>query len=196
MTVAPQAHQERFRHVYAEHVDRVLGFALRRVERPEDADDVVAETFLVAWRRLRDVPDEPSTRLWLYGVARRVLANQRRGERRRTALGERLAADLAASVPDHAPGVAERLRYGQALEQLAERDREVILLHAWEGLEPREIAEVLGVSAVAVRSRLSRARARLRSLLGDDSGEDDCHEPGLGGHLPSRTPELVHEEGR
>ena len=92
---APRAHQERFRHVYAEHVDRVLGYALRRTDRPEDAADVVAETFLVAWRRLGDVPEEPRTRLWLYGVARRVLANQRRGERRRTSLGERLAADLA-----------------------------------------------------------------------------------------------------
>ncbi len=196
MTVAPQAHQERFRHVYAEHVDRVLGYALRRVARPEDAADVVAETFLVAWRRLGDVPDEPRTRLWLYGVARRVLANQRRGDRRRTALGERLAADLAVSVPDHAPAVAERLRYGQALGQLTERDREVILLHAWEGLEAREIAEVLGVSAVAARSRLSRARNRLRALLGADDNEPDCHEPAPEGHLPSRRPELVHEEGR
>jgi RNA polymerase sigma-70 factor (ECF subfamily) len=201
MRVAPPAHQERFRHVYAEHFDRVLGYALRRVARPEDAADVVSETFLVAWRRLGDVPEEPRTRLWLYGVARRVLANQRRGERRRTALGERLAGDLALAVPDHASGVAERLRYAKALAQLAERDREVILLHAWEGLEAREIAEVLGVSAVAVRSRLSRARGRLRSLLGVDSqepGHQDpgCHEPDPEGHLPSRTPELVHEEGR
>jgi RNA polymerase sigma-70 factor (ECF subfamily) len=116
---APQAHQERFRHVYAEHFDRVLGYALRRVGRPEDAADVVAETFLVAWRRLRDVPHEPATRLWLYGVARRVLANQRRGERRRTALGQRLAADLALAVPDPAPAVAERLRYDHALERRA-----------------------------------------------------------------------------
>ena len=88
MSVAPPGHQERFRHVYAEHFDRVLGYALRRVARPEDAADVVSETFLVAWRRLGDVPEEPRTRLWLYGVARRVLANQRRGDRRRTALGD------------------------------------------------------------------------------------------------------------
>lgn len=194
MSTAPQRHQERFRHVYAEHFDRVLGFALRRVDRAEDAADVVAETFLVAWRRLGDVPGEPATRLWLYGVARRVLANQRRGERRRTALGERLAADLTLDVPDPAPVVAERLRYGQALDQLAERDREVILLHAWEGLEPREIAEVLGVSAVAARSRLSRARSRLRHLL--DESASGCHEADPEGHLPSRTPELVQEEGR
>jgi RNA polymerase sigma factor (sigma-70 family) len=192
MSTAPLAHQERFRHVYADHVDRVLGYALRRVGRPEDAADVVAETFLVAWRRLGDVPEEPRTRLWLYGVARRVLANQRRGERRRTALGERLAADLATSAPDHAPGVAERLTYGRALDQLGERDREVVLLSAWEGLEPREIAEVLGVSAVAARSRLSRARARLRVLL-DEGG---CHDLAPEGHLLSRTPELVPEEGR
>jgi RNA polymerase sigma-70 factor (ECF subfamily) len=192
MSVAPKKHQDRFRHVYAEHVDRVLGYALRRVDRAEDAADVVAETFLIAWRRLGDVPEEPRTRLWLYAVARRVLANQRRGDRRRTALGERLAHDLAASVPDHATGVTERVRYGRAVDQLAERDREVILMHAWEGLEPREIAEVLGVSAVAVRSRLSRARARLRALL----DEDGCHDVAPGGHLPSRTPELAREEGR
>jgi len=191
-STAPPAHQERFRHVYADHVDRVLGYALRRVDRPEDAADVVAETFLVAWRRLGDVPAEPRTRLWLYGVARRVLANRRRGERRRTALGERLAADLAAVVPDHAPAVAERLRYGHALDRLGDGDREVILLHAWEGLEPREIAEVLGVSAVAVRSRLSRARARFRVLL----TEDGCHDLDLEGHLLSRTPELAQEEDR
>jgi RNA polymerase sigma factor (sigma-70 family) len=192
MSVSPSAHQERFRHVYADHFDRVLGYALRRVSRPEDAADVVAETFLVAWRRLGDVPEEPRTRLWLYGVARRVLANQRRGDRRRTALGDRLGAQLAASVPDHAGDVVDRVRYADALARLSERDREVALLHVWEGLEPREIADVLGVSAVAARSRLSRARARLRAVL----DEDGCHDPDLEGHLLSRTPELVQEEGR
>lgn len=192
MRQPPAPQQDRFRHVYAEHFDRVLGYALRRVARPEDAADVVSETFLVAWRRLGDVPEEPRTRLWLYGVARRVLANQRRGERRRTALGERLASELAVSVPDHAAGVSERVHYAAALEQLAEHDREVLMLHVSEGLEPREIAEVLGVSAVAARSRLSRARARLRALL----GADGCHDFEADGHLPGRTPELVKEEGR
>lgn len=94
-------------------------------------------------------------------------------------------------MPDHAAGVSERVRYAAALEQLAERDREVIMLHVSEGLEPREIAEVLGVSAVAVRSRLSRARARLRDLLGEG-----CHDLDGDGHPPGRAPELVKEEGR
>jgi RNA polymerase sigma-70 factor (ECF subfamily) len=202
MSVAPPGHQERFRHVYAEHFDRVLGYALRRATRPEDAADVVSETFLVAWRRLGDVPQEPRTRLWLYAVARRILANQRRGDRRRTALGERLGAELAACVPDPAVGVTERLRYAEALSRLPERDREVMLLHVWEELEPREISEVLGISAVAARTRLSRARARLRAVVGDDElGDSDhhvhgCHDPQPAGHLLSRTSDLVPEEDR
>jgi RNA polymerase sigma-70 factor, ECF subfamily len=71
-----------FRDLYAAHFDAVLGFALRRVDRPEDAGDVTADTFLVAWRRLAHAPQGPELRPWLYGVARRVLANHRRGERR------------------------------------------------------------------------------------------------------------------
>ena len=197
MREAPERHQERFRHVYAEHFDRVLGYALRRTTRSDDAADVVSETFLIAWRRLDDVPEEPSTRLWLYGVARRVLANQRRGDRRRTALGERLATELAAVVADHAAGVAENLRYEQAIAQLASRDREVLLLHLWEGLDPREIAEVLEISGMAARARLSRSRARLRDVLGDrHEGAQECHATVVGGHLPSSTTDLVSEEGR
>jgi len=199
MRIAPPAQQERFRHVYAEHFDRVLGYALRRVARSEDAADLVSETFLVAWRRMGDVPEEPRTRLWLYGVARRVLANQRRSDRRRTALGERLGAELAACVPDPAIGVTEQLRYAEALEQLPERDREVMLLHVWEDLDPREIAEVLGISAVAARTRLSRARARLRQVVADNSdgfGRGEGHDAQPAGHLPSRTSDLVREEGR
>jgi RNA polymerase sigma-70 factor (ECF subfamily) len=195
MSEPPPRHQERFRHVYAEHVDRVLGYALRRVARPEDAADVVAETFLVAWRRLADVPEEPQTRLWLYAVARRVLANHRRGDRRRLALGERLGAELAAWVPDHAQAVADRVRYAAALARLSETDREVVLLHAWEELEPREIADVLGISPVAARSRLSRARARLRDALGETPG-DDCHAGEPAGHLLTRTSDLLPEEPR
>lgn len=155
----------RFRHLYAAHVDAILGYALRRVEAAEDASDVVAETFLVAWRRLHQVPLEPQTRLWLYGVARRTLANHRRSTSRRGALGERLRDELARVVPDHAQSVADHLSATDALSRLARRDREVLELSAWEGLEPREIAEVLGTSAVAVRTRLSRSRARLRELL-------------------------------
>jgi RNA polymerase sigma factor (sigma-70 family) len=152
------------RRLYAAEIDALLGFALRRVDRAEDAADAVAETFLVAWRRWDDVPS-PQVRLWLYGVARRVLANQRRGEVRRTALGGRLRQELAMVLPDVSNAVVERDVITAAVSRLAERDREVLQLAAWEELTPAEIAEVLGVSAVAVRSRLSRSRARLRALV-------------------------------
>lgn len=168
---------ERFRALYAAHVDPLLGYALRRVTRPADAADVVSETFLTAWRRLPVVPEEPETRLWLYGAARRVLSNHRRGDRRRESLGARLRTDLESAVPDHALAVAERAWVRSALERLADRDREVLELSAWEELEPREIAVVLGISDVAVRSRLSRARSRLREVVAE-SGNDR----GAGGH--------------
>ncbi len=179
---------ETFRRLYNENFDALLGYALRRTARPEDAADVVADTFLVAWRRRRDVPPGHQARLWLYGVARRTLANQRRGEARRTNLGERLGAELALVVPDLADDVTTHHLLHQALDQLGERDREVLELSEWEGLEPREIAVVLGTSAVAARARLSRARSRLRRELG--------HDPRLGGHVPSNHPPLATKEER
>ncbi|MEJ7795333.1 MAG: sigma-70 family RNA polymerase sigma factor [Nocardioides sp.] len=118
--------------------------------------------------------------------ARRTLANHRRGEGRRTALGERLRHDLSSTVPDHAFAVTEQETVRAALGRLADRDREILELAAWEELEPREIAEVLGISAVAVRSRLSRSRARLRQVLGND--------PPVAGHLTSTYSRLVPEE--
>ena len=160
--------QESFRGLYAAHVDAVLGYALRRVDRPEDAGDIVSETFLVAWRRFSDVPEGEDARLWLYGVARRALAHHRSGEGRRSAPGEPLRFDLAAVGPDHAFAVTEQETLHDALSRLAARDREVLELAAWEELEPREIAEVLGISPVAVRSRLSRSRPLRRQVLGNE----------------------------
>jgi RNA polymerase sigma factor (sigma-70 family) len=159
---------ETFRALYAANFDRLLGYALRRVEQPADAADVVAETFLVAWRRLGDVPPGDEARLWLYGVARKVLANQRRSQGRRDKLGERLRTELAGSAANHADRVAAHEDLLRALQQLRQLDREVLQLSIWEGLEPREIATVLDVSVIVVRTRLSRARARLRGVLGND----------------------------
>lgn len=180
--------EETFRRSYAAHFDAVLGFALRRTDRPEDAADVVSETFLVAWRRVRHVPPEPDTRPWLYGVARRVLANQRRGDVRRRRLGERLRLDLAAAVPDPSDAVVQQHVVDEAMSRLSARDEEVLQLHLWEGLESREIAEVLGLPAAVVRPRLSRARARLRDLLGN--------EPDPSGHLLAAGPLTTAEEIR
>ncbi|MFC7493134.1 MULTISPECIES: RNA polymerase sigma factor [unclassified Nocardioides] len=181
-----EGREETFRRLYSSHFDAVLGFAVRRTDRPEDAADATAETFLVAWRRLQHVPTGPDQRPWLYGVARRVLANQRRGERRRSSLGDRLRRELAAAMPDPADDVVQRADVTAAMRRLSARDQEVLELHLWEGLEPREIAEVLGLTTVVVRPRLSRARARLRELLGND--------PEPSGHHSSRRPQLARKE--
>src|SRR5262245_59843684 len=96
--------RRRFEQVYTNCRDPVLGYVVRRTGDVHDAADVLAETFLIAWRRLDDVPAGDRARPWLMGVARRVLANHRRGERRRTALGDRLRTELAGAVAlaDHA----------------------------------------------------------------------------------------------
>jgi RNA polymerase sigma factor (sigma-70 family) len=174
----------RFGRLYREQGRAVLAYALRRVENPEDAADVVAETFLVAWRRLDQVPVGARERLWLYAVARRVTANLRRAEGRRSRLAERLAESLRSElVPDPAPGgeAAEVLR---AMGDLGEEDRELLLLVTWEELSPGQAANVLGISSLATRSRLHRARRRLRALLED------------GGSTGRRNPELDTEEAR
>lgn len=181
--------QDRFRRLYAGTFASLLAYALRRVEQPEDAADVVAETFLIAWRREPEVPAGDEAVLWLYGVARRVLANQRRGGERRERLGERLRQCLttAAAAVDPGSEVAERLTVQAALARLGEVDREVLTLTVWEGLQPREVAAVLGVRPDAVRTRLSRARARLRGLLGDDVGAP--------GHVPDVMTAADPKEG-
>jgi RNA polymerase sigma factor (sigma-70 family) len=160
----PDNRRRRFDELYAAHHQQVLGYLLRRTESTDDAADVFAETFLAAWRRLDDLPDGQQARMWLYGTARRTLANHRRGERRRTALAERLRADLAGShqPPEYTGELAE---ISAAFRGLPERDRELLALVAWEGLDPGQIAIVLGCSRNAARIRLHRARRRLADEL-------------------------------
>src|SRR2546430_2433363 len=132
------ARRRRFEVLYAEHQAVVLGYVLRRTDSAHDAADVIAETFLVAWRRLDDAPTGVNARLWLYGVARRVLANQRRGERRRTQLAERLRGDLAGRDPPEAPS-GELADLAAAFGALVDGGREVLALEAWEGLHAGEV---------------------------------------------------------
>ncbi len=108
MSQHPIGRDERFRRICAEHFDALLGYALRRVDRSEDAADIGAETFLVGWRRVDDVPPGAEAKLWLYGVVRRTLANHRRGEGRRSVLGERLRLELGIHAPDPSYVVVER----------------------------------------------------------------------------------------
>lgn len=160
--------QARFRAVFDANYHRVLGFALRRTAAREDAEDVVAETFLTAWRRLEQVPQGAGARPWLYGVARNALANHRRGEARRERLTVRLHAESAflSTQP-----TGEAAWVAAAFARLREGDRELLALAAWEGLDPGEIATVLGCSRNAARIRLHRARRRLARALQDDDAE-------------------------
>ncbi len=189
MTSEATEHEDRFRRVYAVNFEPLLGYAMRRVAQPEDAADVVAETFLVAWRRSSEMPPEAEIRLWLYGVARRILANHRRGTTRRDRLGERLRHGLRAMTAiDPGREVPERLTVHAALAKLGELDREVLMLTFWECLEPREIAVVLRLAPATVRTRLSRARTRFRNLICDDLGPS--------GHVSGVMATRTLEEGR
>jgi RNA polymerase sigma factor (sigma-70 family) len=164
--------RRRFEAMYAEHHARVLGYVLRRTDSADDAADALADTFLVAWRRLDDAPEGERSRLWLYGVARRVLANHRRGERRRTNLADRVRDELAGRLPLQAsPG--DGTPFAAAFCSLSDDDREVLALLGWEGLDAGEIARVLGCSRNAARIRLHRARRRLQAALADLPDRDD-----------------------
>jgi RNA polymerase sigma-70 factor (ECF subfamily) len=166
LAMGSTAEERRFRVLFEAEARGVLGYALRRVEDREDAADVVAETFSVAWRRIGDVPPEPESRLWLYGVARRILANQRRGALRRERLADRMREQLRLTAHAVSPGQDDRSQaVGDALAGLPEQDREVLLLANWEGLTPAEIAVVVGIPPATARTRLHRARGRLRTAL-------------------------------
>ena len=137
----------------------VAAYVRRRAE-PDLVDDVVAETFLVAWRRLDDVPAD--ARPWLLGVARKTLATQRRSVTRRHSL---LAKLETARRPVQADDSVSELGISEALARLSAKDREAITLIAWEGLTLREAAAALGQSPAAFRVRLHRAKRRLRQRL-------------------------------
>jgi RNA polymerase sigma-70 factor (ECF subfamily) len=161
-----RAMRDRFEALFAECGREVLAFAVRRTDQPADAADVVAETFLVAWRRLDVVPPGDEARLWLYGVARQVMANTRRGERRRARLGERLATAVGEHVvADHAEVVGTVTAVRAALADLPTDDRELLQLTVWEGLTSAQAAVVLGIPAGTVRSRLHTLRGRLRTAI-------------------------------
>jgi RNA polymerase sigma-70 factor (ECF subfamily) len=151
--------EPRFEQLYRSYADRVHAYARRRSDAAT-ADDVVAEVFLVVWRRLNQVPEEPFP--WLLAVARRVLANRRRAEGRAAALRDRLA---GAGPVSGGPVAAGDERVLRALAGLGDRDRELLLLIAWEGLDEPEVAEALGLRVNTVAVRLHRARRRFAEAL-------------------------------
>jgi RNA polymerase sigma-70 factor, ECF subfamily len=163
-----QADQERFRRLFDDAYRPLLAYALRRTEEAADAEDVVAETMLVAWRRQRDLPTGEEAIPWLYGVARRVLANQRRSRARRRRLERLLQPLLRQSI--HQEEIEPVDTVIAATRRLRTSDQEVLRLAAWENLSHAQIGTVLGCSENAAALRLHRARRRLREELLKEGG--------------------------
>ncbi|MFJ9815672.1 RNA polymerase sigma factor [Streptomyces sp. NPDC101151] len=156
--------EERLRALFAAHHGRVLSFARRRADDTDTAQDVAAETFPVAWRRIDKVPRAPGEELpWLYAVARNVLANEQRGRRRGGRLTARLGrtAPVVAAAPDHAGAVVEALHLRRAPAGLSPRGQETLRLVGWDGLDSAAAARVVGCSVRTFAVRLHRARQRL-----------------------------------
>jgi RNA polymerase sigma-70 factor (ECF subfamily) len=162
---------EAFRALYRAHYRTVCRYLAARTDR-DAVEDVAAEAFLVAWRRQAEIP-RGHVVPWLLTVAGHCLANHARSRSRGDALAARLAgvmpsfAGLEASIEQ----VLQRRALVAALVAVGERDRELLLLRFWDGLAPRDVAAVLGLSPVAARARRSRARRRfereLRAALAD-----------------------------
>jgi RNA polymerase sigma-70 factor (ECF subfamily) len=183
MTQTPEAERAAFEALYVEHYWALLRYAVRRLPDRESARDLVADAFAVAWqRRSRIPPDRPLP--WLYRVAGNLLVNRRR----RSARGADATLRLAwATADQHAAGADERAEWADALDSvlakmraLSARDREVLLLHAWEGLQGEDLAAALGCSAGAAAVRLHRARRRLRAAQAPGAHTDrSIHQDGV-----------------
>lgn len=156
--------RHRFESVFEAHHRRVFAYALRRSASTHDAEDATSETFAVAWRRIRDLPDDEATLPWLLAVARRVLANRHRSERRSSGLLDRLRGEPRSPV-----GPIPTSPAADALGRLRPDDQELLRLLAWDGLSQAEAGQVLGISANAVAIRLHRARQRFADELAKGS---------------------------
>jgi RNA polymerase sigma-70 factor (ECF subfamily) len=165
---AARRRRELFDALFREHVAGIGSYCRWRSLSFADAEDAVAEVFMIAWRRLDDVPTGTDARLWLYGTARRVLANQARGNVRRGKLTEKLSAQPARLETDDDPLA---VRVHEALAALDAGDREILLLAEWEGLTAAEIATVLHRPPVTVRVRLHRVRGRFRAAFETTASE-------------------------
>jgi RNA polymerase sigma-70 factor, ECF subfamily len=154
--------RERFTGLYDAHRMRVWAFAAGRVGG-QAADEVVSETFLVAWRRFADMPEAALP--WLLGVARNVIHELNRAQGRQKTLATDLRAWAQTAESDIANGVVDQLAVLSTLSGLSEADREVLLLVTWQSLNVHEAAQVLGCSVPTLRVRLHRARKRFTTAL-------------------------------
>jgi RNA polymerase sigma-70 factor (ECF subfamily) len=165
--------EQRYRLLFERYWRRVRAYTLRRTQDVSAADDAVAETFLVAWRRIGEVPADNEL-AWLLGVARRVLSNTRRADARRDKLLARLRQVAAVDTVDVADlavdAIATASEVRAALTRLRPEDAEIIQLAAWEQLSHAQIAVVLDTTSNAVAIRLHRARHRLAEELAKGLG--------------------------
>jgi RNA polymerase sigma factor (sigma-70 family) len=163
----PDIYRGRFERCFDAHYVRIFAFAARRVAGRESAEDAVADTFAVAWRRRDRIPDGDEALPWLYAIAANVIANQYRSSSRRQSLGETLAREASFTAPpaDPAEALGGRDELAAALGRLEESEREALRLVAWEGLSTRDGARVVGCSPGAFRVRLHRARRKLAKEL-------------------------------
>lgn len=170
-----------FEQLFRDYYDPVYRYATRRVPAAA-VQDVVSETFLAAWRRYGELRGDPLP--WLLGVARRIAANQLRGDARRVALADRLSAERGQDVSSEDDRSS---RLACALAQLSERDREALLLVAWDGLEHRLAARVVGCRSATFAVRVHRARRRLERALAANEQQPVDQQPPVNVNRQARS---------
>jgi RNA polymerase sigma-70 factor (ECF subfamily) len=166
--------RRRFDSLFDTYRRDIASYCAWRTGARADAEDAVAEVFLIAWRKIDLVPEGDGARAWLYATARKVTANTRRSTQRRDALADRISRQRP--IEDANDASAEDAAVHDALAMLDDQDREVLLLVEWEGLRPAELGEVLGCQEVTARGRLHRARHRFR----------EAFESAMEQHLPTQ----------
>jgi RNA polymerase sigma-70 factor, ECF subfamily len=167
MTAPPPEceYAERLTRVFSEYAPQVYAYGLRRLKSPEDAEDLVAEVFLAAWRKVEQLPKEPAP--WLLGIAYRRVVDAWRLARRHQRLLLALHTEAAAIVPKYSnPEDTSKSPVLAALAGLTESYQEVLTLFYWERLSVKEAAQVLGLRASTYLVRLHRARRHLLREIG------------------------------
>jgi RNA polymerase sigma-70 factor (ECF subfamily) len=157
------ATRRRFEELFDAHYAELTRFAARRVGA-DTAGDMVAGTFLIAWRRLGELPADHA-RAWLYSTARQVIANELRGRTRMDRLAAKAAAMGDVHLADHSARVDEQIRVRAVLAELSPADQDVLRLIEWDGLDVAEAALVLRCTRTALKVRLHRARRRFAERL-------------------------------
>jgi RNA polymerase sigma-70 factor, ECF subfamily len=164
---------DQFTRVYDANYRHVYAYAVVHAGR-QLADEVVADTFLVAWRRFAEMP-RATPLPWLLAVARNVVRERYRAEQRQRAVAAELREWITDAEADIADGVAERAVVLAALARLSDADRELLTLVAWHGLAPKRAAQVVGCSTATYFMRLHRARKRLQDAMTTTESETGRH---------------------